>query len=61
MKINKEEWLQMSYEYPFKKSAKYNSEKDEATHVSEDQELEKNPKQNIEKAIWHLQRYLEKT
>ena len=51
----------MSYEYPFKKSAKYNSEKDEATHVSEDQELEKNPKQNIEKAIWHLQRYLEKT
>ena len=60
MKINKEEWLNMSYEYPFKKSVSHNIGSDEATRELEGQEIEKNPKQDIERAIWHLQRYLEK-
>lgn len=60
MKVNKEEWLRMSHEYPFKKSAKHNSEKDKIIDELAGRGLEKNSKQDIEKAIWHLQRYLEK-
>jgi len=52
MKINKEDWLTRAFEYPFKR--------DNPAVADLPVDEKGDPKQDIKKAIWQLQKCLEK-